>query len=54
MNICLFIDLFICPLRLVQIVEDRFDLNIFYCISTYTKGLNTSSYNLRGSHLKYN
>ena len=25
-----------------------------YCIYTYTKGLNISSYNLRGSHLKYN
>ena len=29
-----------------------YDLNIFYCIYTYTKGLNTSSYNLLGSHLK--
>ena len=31
-------------------LSTRFDLNIFYCI--YTKGLNTSSYNLRGSHLE--
>ena len=29
------------------------NLNIFYCIYTYTKGLNTSSYSLRGSHLSY-
>ena len=29
------------------------DLNIFYCIYTHTKGLNTSSYNLRGSYLPY-
>ena len=27
-----------------------FDLNIFYCIYRYTKGSNTSSDNLRGSH----
>ena len=32
---------------------DLIDLNIFYCIytCTYTKGSNTSSYNLQGSHL---
>ena len=39
-------------------MEERhwFDFNIFYCIYTYTKGLNTIAYNLhvRGSHLKYN
>ena len=28
------------------------DLNMFYCIYTYIKGLNTSSYNLRGSQIK--
>ena len=35
----------------VNLWFEWFDLNIFYCIYTYTKGLNTSSYNLRGSHL---
>ena len=34
--------------------REMYDLNTFYCIYTYTKGLNTSSYNLQGSHLKFN
>mgnify|MGYP003683859037 CR=1 FL=1 len=36
------------------IVKCTIWMNTFYCIYTYTKGLNTSSYNLQGSHLKFN